>query len=264
MVQRVILAETDFPAPGSVIAAPTGEGRWTVGRVLRRDMEGGAWGVLVLGTRWLSEAIPPLNAPQLREPLVLTHHSWQGQKNLFWTHEPLPVEFAILGSISLSNDDLGETCHRFGGWASLPLQGLIQWRWDHDRESLLREEEQKAAAEMERLRQVAQKRQEFQRTLSLELLRHQTWLESWQGLNQRKSQEILIQLVEDLHGLPKLTKPLVRKPMKQAVEAFNRLDAAQPFLFTQEREDLFEAFEQIACASGFPQLADEIDKWRDW
>jgi hypothetical protein len=268
VAKRLKLSEADFPAPGSVFVAPTGDGRRAAGRVLRRQFEGGAFGVLVFASRWIGEAIPPLDSSELREPLVLTHHSWQGRREIFWTHDPMPAEFQIIGRIPLSNDDLAETSNCYAGWQSVPLQALTQWRWDHERETLLCEEAETAAAESERRRKAAVARAEFMRTLTLDSLGEKTWLESWDAdestFRKRESQQVLTQLVNELRSQSRLTKPAVRRLLKQSVEAFNRLDAARQFISTIEREDLCGAFEQIACASGFPQLADEIDNWRHW
>ena len=268
MAKRVKLAEVDFPAPGAVFVARTADGRFTAGRVLRRQIEGGAWGVLIQGSRWLDAAAPALTANELREPLVLTHHRWPGVPNVLWTHDVAPTEFQFIGCVPLSDADLAITSHRFGGWQSVPLQALTQWRWDHNREELLCEEAEQAAAETERRRQTALARDAMRSNLTIESLVDKAWLDSWDGDNpdvpKVQSQALFIRLVEELRAQPKLTTPVVRKHLKQTVVAFNQLDAEKPFISTIEREDLFEAIEQIACAAGFPQLADEIDRWRKW
>lgn len=268
MTKRLKHTEADFPAPGAVFVARTTDGRIAAGRVLRRQIEGGAWAVLIQASRWIDAAAPALTANELREPLILTHHNWQSVPNVFWTHDVAPHAFQFIGCVPPSDTDLAVTSHRFGGWQSVPLHALTQWRWDHNREELLREEAEQAAAETERRRQAALAREAMQRNLTLESLAEKTWLESWDGDNPHvpkvQSQALLVRLVEDLRAQPKLTTPVVRQHLKQTVVAFNQLDAEKPFISTIEREDLEEAFEQIACAAGFPQLADEIDRWRKW
>jgi hypothetical protein len=262
------LSEADFPPPGSVFVAPTTDGRLAAGRVLRRQYEGGAVGALVSACRWLGMAIPDIDSPELRENLVLTHHSWQGRREIFWTHTPLPANFQIVGQIDLTEEDLASCSNVFTDWRSVPLQALLQWRWDNDRAALLKEEAEQAIATAERQRKIAATRAEYLKTLTLESLKAKLWFESWttgepaRPLNQSRS--LLTQLVDDLLAHPKLTKPAARKRFKQCVEAFNVLDTIQPFIETIERDALYEAFEQISCASGFPQLVDEVDKWRDW
>jgi len=268
VAKRERLAEGDFPEPGSVFVAPTADGRLAAGRVLRRQVEGGDCAALVAGSAWIGHALPPLDLSTLRAPLVLTHHSWRGQRNLFWTHLRMPAEFRIIGQLPLSNDDSAEFSDCFGGWQSVPLQALAQWRWDHDREALLREEAATLAAETERRRQVARVREDLLRTLSLKDLAERRWLDSWSGTaaepHQADVRQVLCQLVHDLQGEVSRTKAKVRKLLKQAIGTLNQLDTRQPFITTIEREDLCAAFEQIACASGFPPLADEVNQWRKW
>ena len=268
MAKRVKFTEEDFPEPGSVFVAPTGDGRLAVGRVLRRQMEGGAVGVLLAASPWIGATIPPLDTPILRETLVLTHHSWKGKREIFWVHDRMPLDFQIVGQIPLLGEDLAETSNTFGGWQSVPLQVLTQWRWDHDREALLREEAEKKAADSERQRQTAAARAEYMLTLTLESLAVKEWLDSWEdtevGERMPEAKGVLVDLVKDLRAQTKLTKPVVRKMLKQAVEVFNRLDAGNNFISTIEREDLCEALEQIACACGMPGLAEDVDRWRNW
>jgi len=268
VAKRERLTEKDFPEPGSVFVAPTADGRLAAGRVLRRRFEGGGFAALVVGSSWIGNVPPVLDHAELRSTLVLTHHSWKGQRNLFWTHLRMPAEFQIIGQISLSDADLAVSSETFGGWQSVPLQTLLQWRWDHDRESLLREEAEQSAAKAERQRQVAQLRDEYRRTLTLDSLADRGWLETWRETSAEcrhaEVQQLLQQLVQQLQAQTQRTKPRVRKLLKQTVEALNRMESHQPFIATVEREELCEALEQIACAAGFPALADEIDGWRHW
>lgn len=268
MAKRVKLTEADFPEPGLVFVAPTADGRMAGGRVLRRQMEGGAVGVLLAVSPWIGATIPSLDCQLLRETLVLTHHNWKGRREIYWVHDRMPLDFKIVGQIPLSDEELAETSNTFGGWQSVPLQVLTQWRWDHDREALLREEAEKKTADKERRQKAAAVRAEYLRTLTLESLAGKEWLESWDGEVSRSprqaARQLLGKLVEELRAQAQLTKPVVRKLLKKTVESFNHLDAANHFIFTIEREDLCEAFEQIVCACGFPQFCDEVDSWREW
>ena len=53
----------------------------------------------------------------------------------------MPASFTIIGQIALSSHDLAASSRTFASWESVPLQVLKQWRWHHDRDALLQEEE---------------------------------------------------------------------------------------------------------------------------
>ncbi|MGE3778196.1 MAG: hypothetical protein AB7F89_13495 [Pirellulaceae bacterium] len=268
MARKQARTEEDFPEAGTVFVAPTGDGRLAAGRVLRRQFEGGAFGALVAASRWIGREVPPLDLVELRETLVLTHHRWQATPEIFWAHSPMPADFTAIGRIELPPEDREASSFTFGGWHSVPLQALLQWRWDHDREALLREEAANAVAEAQRRQKAAAARAMLLRSLTLDSLAERKWLADWDspspGSPVAESRALLAQLVRELRAVPKLTKTTARRLMRQSVRAFNRLDSPRPFITTMEREELCEAYEQFACAAGFPELADEIDRWREW
>ena len=106
------------------------------------------------------------------------------------------------------------------------------------------------------------------RTLTLDSLVDRTWFPSWDAdfssLPLHESQVLMSRLVGQLRDDPKLTMGLAKRLLKQSVDAFNLLDTTHQFITTAEREDLCDAYEQIMCAAGFPQLADNVDEWREW
>jgi hypothetical protein len=268
MSRRPKYREQDFPPPGTVFAAPTRDGRFSAGRVLCRQFHGGAQAALVAGTPWLGDELPSLNFPELRNTLVRSHHKWKNNPERFWVQEPMPPDFIIIGEIELLPEDLAATSDTFAGWQSIPLQALTQWRWDHDRESLLRDETRQAAEHAETQQKLAAARAELMRTLTLDSLVDRPWFASWEDANsnlpRHECRSLIAKLVNELRAVPKLTLGVVRKHLKQSVKDFNRLDAERHFIATIEREDLCEAYEQIMCAAKFPQAVDQIGQWRDW
>jgi hypothetical protein len=236
--------------------------------VLRRQIHGGAQAVLIAATPWLGNDLPTLDVPALRETLILNHHSWKRKREIIWVHDLMPPEFVVVGRIDLSPDDLVASSSSFTGWQSVPIQALMQWRWDHDRAALLQEEARQAAelAEVQRQRAVAQA--ELMRTLTLDSLVDRTWFASWEDSDSKlplhQCRSLIRKLVNELREAPKLTLGVVKKHLKQSVKDFNRLDAERRFISTIEREDLCDAYEQIVCAARFPQAANQIDQWRDW
>lgn len=145
MSRRPKYCEQDFPPSGTIFAAPTSDGRFSAGRILRREFHGGAQGALIAASPWLGEELPPLKLPVLRETLHLSHHKWKNDPRVFWVHDPMPRDFIIVGQIEPSPNDLAASSDTFAGWQSVPIHALLQWRWDHDREALLRDEVQHAA-----------------------------------------------------------------------------------------------------------------------
>jgi hypothetical protein len=257
----------EFPEPGSVFVAPMANGRFCAGRVLRRQFSGGANAAMIAATPWIGNAAPAIDLPVLKEILVLNHHAWKDQPEILWVGELMPPEFTIIGTVELSLKDMAVECLSYGRWQFIPGQVLLQWRWDHDREQLLREEaEEKIKADEER-RIAAERRQQYLGSLTLDTLVAQTWFPTWDPDSVaavEESRNILARLVGDLQALPQLTSGAVKKRLKQSVKEFNRLDAKLQFIETVEREDICEALEQIACATRFPQLVDQIGEWREW
>ena len=268
MSKRVKYREDDFPVPGTVFVAPTRDGRLSAGRVLRREFHGGAQGALIAASPWLGDELPSLDLPALKETLVLNHHSWKNRREIIWVHDVMPSDFIIVGEIELSPDDLAASSDSFTGWQGVPIQALLQWRWDHDREALLKDEARQKAEQAETQRQCAAAHAELMKSLTLESLTDRTWFASWEDVNDNvplvECRALMAKLVTELRAAPKLTMGLVKKHLKQSVKEFNRLDAKQHFISTIEREDLCEAYEHILCAARFPQLSDQIDNWREW
>lgn len=268
MSRRPKFREQDFPPPGTVFAARTRDGRFSAGRVLCRQFHGGAQAALVAGTPWLGDELPSLDLPELRKTLIRSHHNWKNDPEVFWVHDPMPPDFIIVGPIELSPNDLAATSYVFTGWQSVPIQALTQWRWDHDRESLLQDEARQAAEQAEAQRQLNAARAELMRTLTLDSLVDRPWFATWEetdaNLPLHECRSLIAKLVNDLRAVPKLTLGVVKKHVKQSVKDFNRLDAEHHFIATIEREDLCEAYEHILCAAKFPQAVGQIDQWRDW
>lgn len=170
LVPRPKYKEEDFPPPGTVFVAPVADGRLAAGRVLQRAFTGGAQAALVAATPWIGTDIPPLESSVLRETLILTHHSWKSKPEIFWTWDLMPEDFRIVGQIELPESDRTAPSASFTGWQAVPLQALMQWRWDHDREALLRDEADEAARLAELNRKRAAVREEYLRTLMLDAL----------------------------------------------------------------------------------------------
>lgn len=131
MAQRYKCTERDFPAPGSIVVAPTSDGRFAACKVLRLKSERKDWYALVATTTWLAEQAPSMDAKELQETLILTHHKWKNHREVLWVTDRMPTDFKVIGHLELTAKELVEDSDSYGGWAGIPLQVLMQWSWDH-------------------------------------------------------------------------------------------------------------------------------------
>lgn len=224
--------------------------------------------VLVISSPWVgAEAKRPADE-EIRKVLVLNHHSWKNKPEASWICEPPPVNFLFAGNLQVTEEDEAFDSAAYGDWESLCVQPLKQWRWDHDRESLLLEEAAERQKTIERGRIFAEKRAEILRTTTLDSLLKRRWFDKWDSereiTGRDESQRLITELVHTLHSAPKLSKAVVRRHLRSCVEAFNRLDAVNPFIQTTHAEDIFEALELIVIVTRQPDLISAIDEWRDW
>lgn len=109
-------------------------------------------------------------------------------------------------------------------------------------------------------------RADLLRSLTLESLAGRNWLATWDASRSTTvtTRQLLAKLVADLRALPKLSSGPVGMLVQGCVKELNRLDRQSQFIDTIEREELYEAFEQILWAARQPSVIDEIEMWRDW
>jgi hypothetical protein len=170
--------------------------------------------------------------------------------------------------IEITTKDDAIACEVYSAWETLPLQILLQWRWDNDREALLIEDAAEKARQAEERRIADQRRAELLRTVTLDSLSNRTWFETWDeeldGPHLSASRQLVCGLVDNLRSVPELTETVARRLLRATVREFNRLDAARQFIETTHREDICDAFEIIMAAARHPELADRVEEWRDW
>ncbi len=225
--------------------------------------------VLVAGAAWIGLTVPSREDADLRPILRPTHHSWQGQPHLLWVSEPPPPEFRPIRAIEPSPDERAMQCLSFGGWASFAVQPLAQWRWEHERESVLAEDEVRHRLEADRRARVAREREEYLSGVSLRQLAARRFFPRWdRGLSRKlvsESRDIMRRTVRALLDLGDAAPEQERMDLLRAcIEAFNELDAKHEFIETTEREDICEEFEAIVRACGLEQHVNLADEWRDW
>jgi hypothetical protein len=133
------LPYASLPAPGAVYLVPLEGGMFGACRVLRRstDDETQKWGrcIVVATTRWIGARPPSLDEPELRDVLVLTHHSWKNEPHRMWIDDVPPAEYECIGSIPPSAEDERVEVKRFAGqravrWTHAAIQRALQRDWD--------------------------------------------------------------------------------------------------------------------------------------
>jgi hypothetical protein len=261
-------SERDLPRAGSVFLVPLEDGRFGVVRVLRTKSQGGAAAAFVVPSSWIGNTAARPSDRDIRLPLFLTHHSWANQLEALWVVNLPPPSFIPVGTIEIMAADNAIEREAYSVWEDLPLQILLQWRWDNDREALLVEDAARKAKENEARKITNARRAELLETVTLAEVSKRIWFGAWDeeldGPNLSASQRLVANLVHDLQTAPKLTKVVARRLLQSTVKKFNHLDRVSQFIETTHREDICEAFEIIMAAARYPELAEEVEEWRDW
>ena len=155
-------------------------------------------------------------------------------------------------------------------WENLAREIFTQWRWDHDREALIRDEqaaiEQAKAAQT----QAAQRDQERVNASTLESLLKKRRFAFWKG--DRPDQAIgacrkaIHDAISALIALgPKPRKRAVTGVIRRCVERLNALDEQYDgFIETGEREALCREIDEMVYVSGLRGCDGMADEWREW
>lgn len=266
--------KVQLPAAGDAFAVPLDDGRYSVCRVLldAESEPAKQWksaSVLVACSAWIGSEIPNADDPALRPILNLTHHAWTGKREVLWISDTVPDEFIPIGSIQPTSEEKEIRSGSFGGWPSMAIQPLAQWRWDNDRDAVLTEDKTKDAADR-RLREKARlERQQYLQQVTLEDLSEYQFFAHWGEYPPAKAVRASRRIMEDtVRGLlrlgPSPSQDERMTMLQKCIEAFNTIDAELRFIETVEREDICEEFEAIVHACGLGSYEDLADNWRDW
>lgn len=262
-----------LPQAGDAFLMPLLDGRFGVCRVLwastpEQARTYGAPHALVAGSPWIGTAAPDLREPALREIQQLTHHAWNGQLNMNVVTAPPPAEFRKLGVIEPTAAEQALKCPASGGWSFAgPL--WMQWRWDHDREAVLREDAERAAAQARAYKEAERQRQAARGALTLEALRKRRRFTDWGGFAPaaavRKCRRVFRETAERLLALgAKPGKRAVLAVLKECVERLNALDEQyEHFIETTTAEEVSGEIDDLAQASGLRE-ENVADRWRAW
>lgn len=151
----------------------------------------------------------------------------------------------------------------------MTIQPLAQWRWDHERDSVLADDNAERLASVEQRRGAEQQRKQYLDRVTLNDLLNHRFFAKWDGYPSSRgihaSRRIMEQTVRELLNLG--TDPSERDRMavlQRCIESFNELDAQLHFIETVEREDICEEFEALVHACGLGRYQHLADEWRDW
>lgn len=249
---------------------PLEDGRFGVCRILQKGREGRQERVLVVASPWIGSGKPDLSLPVFREVLMLNHHAWQNSLAMLWLWQPLPAEFKQIGFLEPTEAEKQIWCGSGASWEWLATQLLEQWRWDHDREAVIKEDDIKALEQKKRREDYARLRSEYLATVTLQDLRVKERFEIWKGSVPAAAlydtRQIFIDTIDNLIALgPEASETIRLDVLKGCIESLNLLDSQNGlFIETDEREDLCDAFDEIVHACKLSHHKNLADKWREW
>jgi hypothetical protein len=178
-----------------------------------------------------------------------------------------PEQFKPLGRIEPQAHDRTLQCKAWGHWLGLALDVYKQWRWDHDREAVLAEDEREEAQELQEL---LASRRARSKPVPLATLRKERlfveWEESVPPATLRKCRAIIRKSIDELIALgPRPKRAAAMAVLRSCTEQLNALDKAQGgFIDTIEREDLCAAIDRLGNAVGIRTKESVADAWREW
>jgi hypothetical protein len=264
-----------LPPAGTAFTFQLGDGRFSVCRVLLDPISERSrqwWNgdtILVACSSWIGDEVPHADDPALRPILHLNHHSWENQPNVVWISDEPPQDLIPIGTIEPTAEEQAIPCMSFGGWDALTVQPLAQWRWDHDRDSVLAEDLIEAKKGREAWEKAQREREQYLKQITLEELRGRRFFPTWKDFPPpkavRASRKLMTNTVEELLKLgPHASKQERMAVLQQCIESFNELHAKMRFIATVEREDICEEFEALVHACGLGDHQDLAERWREW
>lgn len=261
-----------LPQPGDAFLMPLADGRFGFCHVIdvperllgKRNTDG----VCVELSAWIGEEAPDLNDPRLRKAFVESHHGSGPNQWRVVVRGPAPDSFQRLGT--LKRVSTGRVLAIFTFWETLAREVLTQWRWDHDREALLREEQEAAVRWKAEQEQAAKRQRDVLDHLTLDELKKKRRFSSWKGDRPDKAiagcRKAFREATDELTALgPRPKKRDVAAVVRRCVEQLNSLDEQYDgFIETGEREELCREIDELVYVAGLRSSAGMADRWREW
>jgi hypothetical protein len=131
---------------GDVLAGRLPDGRYGAVHVIRYMKDGHGRGrdsVLIASTSYLGESPPRIDDPTLRRLLRKKRFQFKDEPEFVWTEQPPPPDFVLVGNFPATEEELAiRPRGDYGSHWSILQAAYWEWRWDHDREALMREMEE--------------------------------------------------------------------------------------------------------------------------
>lgn len=188
--------------------------------------------------------------------------------------EPDLLDFTLVGALPLSDGDkaLAEKNASYSIWRAASADAEGEWRWEHDNEKLLSEH---AIQKEENARRKQAEKARFENRLSKltwEQLLQEDCFERWkesppfppQAFKDALRQRINLSISELQSLGTKYPRARVRKILKSLVNDITVLDQKFDFVIeTEEREDIYNVFDDLTFLSKQRGLMVEIPDWHD-
>lgn len=251
---------------GAIFAVPLADGQFGAVRIVGVDPKkdgGGAW---FAATEYVGAKPPNLDEPALARIQILDTSGFSSAPRpcVWWQRdaEPPPADFPFLGMVNSTNaenrsaTEQGIEWHNtWEKWAAIILH---QWRWDHDREGLIRGKYDND------MKSMLGKRKRYEKTLAE--LRQGRFFEGWDDFVPTKVTRAARKIArEAVDGLIELgarpTKKKATPILRKFIESFNDMCTD---IDTVSREEILDLFDQLVDAAKLKGCDELAEKWRDF
>jgi hypothetical protein len=202
-----------------------------------------------------------------RPAVMLAPSEWEPEYGL--------EALCCLGAVRLSTEEIAllNDCRRYGAWSGANSVAEGEWRWRNDRAAYVDEVEQSNKRRDALLAAEHERYEKRLKSLTWDQLLGEVPFQRWNehppfpppafvesARNRIRSAILELQALGD-----KPRKTQVRAILRSCVEWFNANDVEFGYVIeTEEREDICEVLDELACVARQRSLTGEIDVWRTW
>lgn len=274
------------PAAGDVFVYQIQGRILGVSRILQRRKMPPGWPMRKRGgwsqvatTPWIGKKAPSLAEPLLGKILRITHHNHKKEAVVCWVPGKPPANWTWLGSIPASPVEKKVKCICYGfdesHWPS-GKDALIQWRWDHDREALLRQDERDRKAREQKTKALVRQQNAAAKAERVKLaatplaeLRDRKHFAHWRPFALPgaipNSERILRETIDALIEPHKAkNKNGMLQVLQAGITKLNTLQDKKSCLLTIERDDLTTKFQELCHLCGLKSKIPQLMQWMEF